>query len=134
MMSIITSQSILLLEDFIVACLLSTSIANAMLSNITSFFAVVAMFTSPLVAAALLLAQLDVVVLPLSTELPLNRTDYVDMLLLIRPILFAFLKSESCKKLIVDVLYAMAKASDNKLDDHIAAMVKQALLPAAPKV
>jgi hypothetical protein len=55
------------------------------------------------------------------------------MLLLIRPILFAFLKSKSCKKLIVDVLYAMAKASDNKLDDHIAAMVKQALLPAAPK-
>ena len=55
------------------------------------------------------------------------------MLLLIRPILFAFLKSESCKKLIVDVLYAMAKASDNKLADHIAAMVKQALLPAAPK-
>ena len=54
------------------------------------------------------------------------------MLLLIRPILFAFLKSKSVKKLIVDLLTAAAKTTDNKVDDHMVAMVKQALLE-APK-
>ncbi len=54
------------------------------------------------------------------------------MILLIRPILFAFLKNDSVKKLIVDLLGAAAKTTDNKVDDHMVAMVKQALL-VAPK-
>jgi len=52
------------------------------------------------------------------------------MILLIRPILFAFLKNDSVKKLIVDLLGAAAKTTDNKVDDHMVNMVKQALLVA----
>ena len=52
------------------------------------------------------------------------------MILLIRPILFAFLKNDSVTKLIVDLLGAAAKTTDNKVDDHMVSMVKQALLVA----
>ena len=50
------------------------------------------------------------------------------MLLLIRPILFAFLKSDSVKKLIIDLLMAAAKATDNDVDDRLVATVSTALL------
>lgn len=50
------------------------------------------------------------------------------MLLLIRPILFAFLKSDSVKKLIVDLLMAAAKTTDNDVDDKLVATVSTALL------
>ena len=50
------------------------------------------------------------------------------MLLLIRPILFAFLKSDSVKKLIVDLLMAAAKTTDNDVDDRLVATVSTALL------
>lgn len=48
------------------------------------------------------------------------------MLLLIRPILFTFLKSPSVKKLIVDLLRAAAKTTDNKIDDQLVGMVEKA--------
>ena len=41
------------------------------------------------------------------------------MLLIIKPILFAFLKSDSVKQLVVDLLEAYVKRTDNKLDDII---------------
>ena len=50
------------------------------------------------------------------------------MLLLIRPILFAFLKSDSVKKLIVDLLMAAAKTTDNDVDDRLVATVSTVLL------
>ena len=50
------------------------------------------------------------------------------MLLLIKPILFAFLKSDSVKKLIVDLLMAAAKTTDNDVDDRLVATVSLALL------
>ena len=50
------------------------------------------------------------------------------MLLLIRPILFAFLKSDTVKKLIVDLLMAAAKTTDNDVDDRLVATVSTALL------
>ena len=50
------------------------------------------------------------------------------MLLLIRPILFAFLKSDSVKKLIVDLLMAAAKTTYNDVDDRLVATVSTALL------
>ena len=50
------------------------------------------------------------------------------MLLLIRPILFAFLKSDSVKKLIVDLLMAASKTTDNDVDDRLVATVSTALL------
>ena len=39
------------------------------------------------------------------------------MITLIKPILFAFLQSTAVKKLIIDLLSALAKETDNDLDD-----------------
>ena len=50
------------------------------------------------------------------------------MILIIKPILFAFLKSDSVKKLVVDLLEAYVKRSDNKLDDQALEIVKSKLL------
>jgi len=50
------------------------------------------------------------------------------MLLLVRPILFAFLKSESTKKLIIDLLHALAKSTDNTLDDGAVALIERSLM------
>ncbi len=52
------------------------------------------------------------------------------MLVLVRPILFAFLKSESTKRLIVDLLKALAKSTDNELDDSAVRLIESNLLPA----
>ena len=49
------------------------------------------------------------------------------MIVLIKPILFAFLKSDSVKKLVVDLLEAYVKRTDNKLDDQALAIVKTKL-------
>jgi hypothetical protein len=49
------------------------------------------------------------------------------MIKLIRPILFAFIKSNAVKKLIVDLLQALAKESDNSLDDLAVASLRDAL-------
>jgi len=50
------------------------------------------------------------------------------MITLIKPILFTFLTSTSVKKLVVDLLSAYAKSTDNTLDDAAVAMVKNSLL------
>ena len=47
----------------------------------------------------------------------------------IRPILFSFLTSKQVKELIVDVLEALAKKTENTLDDQAVAAVRRALLP-----
>ena len=49
------------------------------------------------------------------------------MLLIIKPILFAFLRSDSVKKLVVDLLEAYVKRTDNKLDDQALEIVKNKL-------
>ena len=49
------------------------------------------------------------------------------MITLIKPILFAFLKSDSVKKLIIDLLSALAKETDNDLDDAAVAALSIAL-------
>ena len=49
------------------------------------------------------------------------------MIKLIRPILFAFVKSYAVKKLIVDLLETLAKESDNSLDDVAVAALRDAL-------
>ena len=49
------------------------------------------------------------------------------MIVLIKPILFAFLKSDSVKKLVVDLLEAYVARTDNKLDDAAVELVKKAL-------
>ena len=50
------------------------------------------------------------------------------MLLLIKPILFTFLQSDSVKKLVVDLLTAYVSKTDNKIDDQAVALIKEKLL------
>ena len=51
------------------------------------------------------------------------------MLFLIRPILFRFLRSTGVKNLIVELLEAYAKTTDNTIDDQVVKYVKQNLFP-----
>ena len=49
------------------------------------------------------------------------------MIALVKPILFAFFKSDAVKKLLVDLLEKLAKETDNDLDDTAVAALKVAL-------
>ena len=49
------------------------------------------------------------------------------MIVIIKPILFAFLKSDSVKKLVVDLLEAYVARTDIKLDDQALKIVKEKL-------
>ena len=49
------------------------------------------------------------------------------MITVIKPILFAFFKSDAVKKLLVDLLEKLAKETDNDLDDTAVAAPKVAL-------
>ena len=51
------------------------------------------------------------------------------MFLILKPILFRFLRSESLKRLVCDLLTAYAKRSDNTVDDQVVAFVEKNLLP-----
>jgi len=50
------------------------------------------------------------------------------MIALIKPILFAFLASNSVKKLVVDLLEAYSKRTDNLVDDYAVNLIKRELL------
>ena len=49
------------------------------------------------------------------------------MITLVKPILFAFFKSNAVKKLIIDLLEKLVKETDNDLDDTAVAALKLAL-------
>lgn len=51
------------------------------------------------------------------------------MILIIKPILLAFLKSNSVKRLVLDLLRAYAKTTDNTVDDQICDYVSKNLFP-----
>ena len=51
------------------------------------------------------------------------------MIVLIKPILFAFIKSTAVKQLIVDLLEGLVSSTENTLDDKAVAMIKLALFP-----
>ena len=51
------------------------------------------------------------------------------MMLLIKPILLKFLLSDSVKSLVVDLLSAYAKSTENTLDDAAVELVKRNLYP-----
>jgi len=53
------------------------------------------------------------------------------MLFLIKPILLKFLLSDSVKTLVVDLLSAYAKSTENTLDDAAVELVKRNLYPDA---
>ena len=49
------------------------------------------------------------------------------MITLVKPILFAFFKSDAVKKLIIDLLEKLVKETDNDLDDTAVAALRVAL-------
>ena len=51
------------------------------------------------------------------------------MFFIFKPILFRFLRSESLKRLVVDLIKAYAKRSDNTVDDSVAAFLEKNLFP-----
>jgi hypothetical protein len=51
------------------------------------------------------------------------------MLLLIKPILFRFLQSQGVKELVIELLEAYAKTTDNTVDDKVVDFVKVNLFP-----
>ena len=51
------------------------------------------------------------------------------MLLLIRPILFRFLQSKGVKVLVIDLLTAYCKSTDNTVDDQLVEFVSKNLFP-----
>ena len=51
------------------------------------------------------------------------------MIALIKPILFKFLGSKAVKELVVNLLEAYGKTTDNTVDDKLTALVKKNLLP-----
>lgn len=52
------------------------------------------------------------------------------MIVLVKPILFAFLKSKAVRQLVVDLLEAYAKSTDNTIDDAAVDLVKRNIFPA----
>jgi hypothetical protein len=50
------------------------------------------------------------------------------MITILRPLLLSFVQSTAVKKLIVDMLEALAKRTDNTLDDQAVALIKSKLL------
>ena len=51
------------------------------------------------------------------------------MITIIKPIIFAFLKTDAVKELVVKLLEAYAKTTDNTVDDKLVELVKKNLLP-----
>lgn len=51
------------------------------------------------------------------------------VLFLVRPILFSFLKSKAVKLLVLDLLQAYAKSTDNTIDDQVCEYVSKNLFP-----
>lgn len=49
------------------------------------------------------------------------------MITLIKPIVFAFLTSDAVKKLVIELLEAYAKRSDNKVDDYAVDLIRREL-------
>ena len=50
------------------------------------------------------------------------------MIAFIRPILLSFLQSSAVKKLVVDLLEALAKRTDNQLDDQAVELIRTKLI------
>jgi hypothetical protein len=51
------------------------------------------------------------------------------MLFLIKPILFRFLTSNSVRQLVIDLLDAYAKSTDNTIDDAAVELIKNNIFP-----
>jgi len=52
------------------------------------------------------------------------------MILLLRPILFAFIKSDAVKRLLIDCLKKASESTENTVDDKVVEFVEANLFPA----
>ena len=50
-------------------------------------------------------------------------------MIVLKPVLFAFIKSTAVKQLVVDLLEGLGSSTENTLDDQAVAMIKVALFP-----
>lgn len=55
------------------------------------------------------------------------------MLSILKPVLLAFIKSNSMKKLIIELLEALVKQSSNSIDDQAVEFIKARLYPGSDK-
>ena len=53
------------------------------------------------------------------------------MLKILKPILLIFIKSKAMKRLIVDLLEAIAKQTDNTIDDQAVAFIEARMFPSS---
>tara|TARA_B100002019_G_scaffold109763_1_gene94355 strand:+ start:619 stop:795 length:177 start_codon:yes stop_codon:yes gene_type:complete len=51
------------------------------------------------------------------------------MLKILKPILLVFIKSKAMKRLIIDLLKAIAKQTDNTLDDQAVSFIESRMYP-----
>ena len=51
------------------------------------------------------------------------------MVKILKPILLVFIKSKAMKRLIVDLLKALAKQTDNTIDDQAVSVIESRLYP-----
>ena len=51
------------------------------------------------------------------------------MILLVRPVLFAFLQSSAVKKLVLDLCKKLAESTDNQIDDQLCNALERAMFP-----
>ena len=53
------------------------------------------------------------------------------MVKILKPILLVFIKSKAMKRLIIDLLKAIAKETDNTLDDQAVSFIEARMFPGA---
>ena len=63
------------------------------------------------------------------STLEIHKTKMQKMIVLIKPILMAFLSSSAVKELVIQLLEAYAESTDNTIDDKAVELVKKNLFP-----
>ena len=54
------------------------------------------------------------------------------MVKILKPILLVFIKSKAMKRLIIDLLKALAKQTDNTIDDQAVSFIEARMYPGSP--
>ena len=60
---------------------------------------------------------------------PLTNANFTKQMIIIKPILMAFLTSNAVKELVISLLEAYANSTDNTIDDQAVALIKKNLFP-----
>ncbi len=60
---------------------------------------------------------------------PLTNVNFTKQMIIIKPILMAFLTSNAVKELVISLLEAYANSTDNTIDDQAVQLIKKNLFP-----